>query len=241
MKVIDTSFDACSAALVVDFLETLRSERQEMKCCKLTAHKLTSSQAHSSLSISTIFHSAAVDSVSKLRFDLINLLLLLILVQLLGCGNSLANHDRVVRSNASSGELNDAKFELELGIVDQARGGYFCLPLSRFDLSKSDKIDRVDCSCPCVSAKAVDYVGIDGTNHAALIIEVVPGNDLAGNDLAGNDLGIQLSHFESETIRRVKNSTANLAVEIRVVFVSGIERRLRASFLHTYIGSRTEE
>ena len=172
-----------------------------------------------------------MDIKSQLKLATINIVVVFILVGLLGCDNSIATTKRFVTPNETSVDHNDPRIDLDFGVVDHARGGYFCLPLSRFNLSKSDKIDRVDCSCPCVSAMAVDYIGIEGTNQAALIIEVVPGNDLE----------IQRSHFESETIRRVKNSTANLAVEIRVVFVSGTERRLQASFLHTDIGSRTEE
>ncbi len=109
-------------------------------------------------------------------------------------------------------EINPSHCEIDVGVVFRDRSSYLCLPFSRFGLSSSEDIKRVETSCECVKASLVRFS--------------------ESSTIAADGL---LFEFISDEQSHETTLPQQLAIEVLLTMVNGETRPLTLSLLHSQL------
>ena len=111
--------------------------------------------------------------------------------------------------------LQEKPTAIDVGLVLSDRAGYFCLPIERLGLKAGETMVSVESSCECIEPRLVKYLGSDGSQRPAVLLDYV-----------AESVGIAGT---------IDPQPMNLGVIITVELASGKTHDFTVNLLHTVL------
>ena len=99
-----------------------------------------------------------------------------------------------------------APIEIDAGVIFSDRGSYLCVPLARFGQCSADKVESIDTSCECVTARLIRYMDRSAKAVDGVLLEFVADEAMQIDAPRSMDLGVVVTVTTSEG----KSQTATL-------------------------------
>jgi len=77
--------------------------------------------------------------------------------------------------------LQEKPTAIDVGVILPDRAGYLCLPIERLGIEADETLISVESSCECIEPRLVKYLGSDGSQNPAILLDYVDESvDIAG-------------------------------------------------------------